>query len=99
MFFCFLLNAQQKEAVKAKKVFKIQPDRLMEQVMVSLEFNDIFITAYDLKKGTVVTEYKKLTLEKMKLVLYSKLMEGVSKTRGLALTGIRCSRTESWKKR
>jgi hypothetical protein len=65
MFFCFLLNAQQKEAVKAKKVFKIQPDRLMEQVMVSLEFNDIFITAYDLKKGTVVTEYKKLTLEKM----------------------------------
>jgi hypothetical protein len=65
MFFCFLLNAQQKESVKAKRVFNIQPNRLMEQVMVSLEFNDIFITAYDLKKGTVVTEYKGLKLEKM----------------------------------
>jgi len=65
MIFCFLLNAQQKGVVKAKKVFKIPPDRLMEQVMVSLEFNDIFITAYDLKEGTVVSEYKDLKLEKM----------------------------------
>lgn len=65
MIFCFLLNAQQKEEVKAKKIFKIQPNVLMEQVMVSLEFNDIFITAYDLKKGTVFTEYKRLKLDKI----------------------------------
>lgn len=65
MFFCLLPGVQQKEAVEAKKVFKIQPDRLMEQVMVSLEFNNIFITAYDYKKGTAVTEYKTLKLENM----------------------------------
>jgi hypothetical protein len=65
MFFCLLLGAQQKEEVKAKKTFKIQPDQLMEQVMVSLEFNDIFIRAYNSKKGTIVTEFKNLKIEKM----------------------------------
>ena len=67
VFICIPLNAQKIDKIETKKVFKIARDLMMEKVMVSLERKDIFIIDYDLKAGTIVTEFKEISRNRMQV--------------------------------